>query len=192
MEIETGNVLQEKQQTMVQTRLKKRISDVGLITPGEYYKYFQDNKKTETEKLVSIITTHHTYFFRETLHFDFIINQLDVLVARLQKENRHTLNVFCGACSRGHEVYTLGLFLNKHLKQYPGIDFKIYASDIDPECVEFAKKGTPNSINNPTWKEFGDDENYQILDIPIQQSNKSEFEFCTLFTEQMRKRAFSD
>jgi para-nitrobenzyl esterase len=58
--------------------------------------------------------------------------------------------------------------------------------------VEFAKKGTPNSINNPTWKEFGDDENYQILDIPIQQSNKSEFEFCTLFIEQMRKRAFSD
>ena len=58
--------------------------------------------------------------------------------------------------------------------------------------VEFAKKGTPNSINNPTWKEFGEDENYQILDIPIQQSKKSEYEFCEILIEEMRKRAFSD
>ncbi|GIS86230.1 MAG: hypothetical protein CM1200mP17_07980 [Woeseia sp.] len=39
--------------------------------------------------------------------------------------------------------------------------------------VEFAKKGTPNSINNPTWKEFGVEENYLILDQSLENSPKS-------------------
>lgn len=145
MEKETGNVLQEKQQTMVQSRLKKRITDLGLNGPTEYISFFEANRKDEIEKLVSLLTTHHTYFFREILHFDFIADQLGVLVARLKAENKSTLKIFCGACSRGHEVYTLALFLDFHMKRYPGMDFKIYASDIDPECVEFAKAGVYSS-----------------------------------------------
>lgn len=145
MEKETGNVLQEKQQTMVQSRLKKRITDLNLTGPEDYVGHFESNYKDEVEKLVSILTTHHTYFFRETLHFDFITDQLGMLAERLKSEARSTINIYCGACSRGHEVYTLALFLEFHMKKYSGIDFRIYASDIDPECVAFAKKGVYSS-----------------------------------------------
>ena len=55
--------------------------------------------------------------------------------------------------------------------------------------VEFAKKGTPNSINNPTWKEFGAEENYLILDLPLENSAKLENEFCEIMIDEMVQRA---
>ena len=55
--------------------------------------------------------------------------------------------------------------------------------------VEFAKKGTPNSINNPTWKEFGTEENYLILDLPLENSAKLENEFCEIMIDEMVQRA---
>ena len=54
--------------------------------------------------------------------------------------------------------------------------------------VEFAKKGTPNSINNPTWKEFGTEESYLILDLPLESSAKLENEFCEIMIDEMLKR----
>ena len=55
--------------------------------------------------------------------------------------------------------------------------------------VEFAKKGTPNSINNPTWKEFGTEESYLILDLPLENSSKLENEFCEIMINEMVERA---
>ena len=55
--------------------------------------------------------------------------------------------------------------------------------------VEFAKKGTPNSINNPTWKEFGVEENYLILDQSLENSSKLESDFCKIMIDEMVQRA---
>ena len=57
--------------------------------------------------------------------------------------------------------------------------------------VEFAKKGTPNSINNPTWNEFGTEENYLILDLPLENSSKLENEFCEIMIDELIKRSSS-
>ena len=54
--------------------------------------------------------------------------------------------------------------------------------------IEFAKKGTPNSINNPTWKEFGTEESYLILDLPLESSAKLENEFCEIMIDEMVAR----
>ena len=54
--------------------------------------------------------------------------------------------------------------------------------------TEFAKKGTPHSINNPKWKEFGTEESYLILDLPLESSAKLENEFCEIMIDEMLKR----
>ena len=54
--------------------------------------------------------------------------------------------------------------------------------------VEFAKKGTPNSKKYPTWKEFGTEENYLILDLPLENSAKLENEFCEIMINEMLER----
>jgi para-nitrobenzyl esterase len=55
--------------------------------------------------------------------------------------------------------------------------------------VEFATKGTPNSINNPTWKEFGVEENYLILDAELENSSKLENDFCEIMINELIERS---
>ena len=55
--------------------------------------------------------------------------------------------------------------------------------------VEFAKQGTPNSINNPTWTAFGTEEDYLILDLPLENSAKLENEFCEIMIDEMLQSA---
>jgi para-nitrobenzyl esterase len=67
-------------------------------------------------------------------------------------------------------------------------DIKLTASMME-YWVEFAKKGTPNSINNLTWREFGTEENYLILDQSLENSTKLESEFCDIMIQELIDRS---
>ncbi|RYZ69756.1 MAG: hypothetical protein EOP09_07145, partial [Proteobacteria bacterium] len=68
----TGVQLGEKQSHMVESRLQKRMHELGLREWDEYFDYFEAHAKDEIEKLISILTTHHTFFFREFSHFEYL------------------------------------------------------------------------------------------------------------------------
>jgi chemotaxis methyl-accepting protein methylase len=68
----TGVQLSDRHQAMIASRLGKRISELGLGSLADYLVHFRANRIEETPKLVSLITTHHTFFFREFSHFDFL------------------------------------------------------------------------------------------------------------------------
>lgn len=138
---ESGNVLGPGQQSMVASRLKKRLMDLGGISPQEYYRHLESNYKRESTQLVSMLTTHHTFFFREFSHFEYILKHLDEIVARVKARGDNKIKVLSAACSRGQEVYSLAMLLQKHLEAHPGMSFEIMGTDIDPESVEIAKNG---------------------------------------------------
>ncbi len=59
--------------------------------------------------------------------------------------------------------------------------------------TEFAKKGTPNSVDNPmTWFEFGEEENYLILDTEVRNDQKLERQFCDIMIEKLMQSAASE
>ena len=59
--------------------------------------------------------------------------------------------------------------------------------------TEFAKKGTPNSVDNPmTWYEFGGEENYLILDTEVRNDQKLERQFCDIMIEKLMQSAASE
>lgn len=138
----SGNVLEEKQALMVQTRVKKRMMELSISTPEDYLLYLEKNLTSESGVLVSLLTTHHTFFFREFNHFEYIKANLADIVATVRKRGDNTLTIWSAACSRGQEVYSLSMFLNFYL---PKIDatmkYKIFGSDIDPESVKIAQNG---------------------------------------------------
>ncbi len=141
----SGNRLGEKQAYMVETRVKKRMMELGLKTPEDYSKYIDKNLDHESYILVGLITTHHTFFFREFPHFEILKNKLPELVAHVKKRGDKTLSVWSAACSRGHEVYSLAMFLDFHLPQIdPTMNFKILGTDIDGESVKVAGNGVYN------------------------------------------------
>ncbi|MFG1592271.1 CheR family methyltransferase [Halobacteriovorax sp. CON-3] len=138
---ESGNILGPAQQSMVTSRLKKRMMTLGCSTPEDYYSYLTKNYNKESSHLISMLTTHHTYFFREFSHFEYLLKNIDSIVANAKKRGDSTIRILSAACSRGQEVYSLGMFFNHHLKNYPGMRFEIIGTDIDPESVKIAKNG---------------------------------------------------
>ncbi|MCM2322677.1 MAG: response regulator [Oligoflexia bacterium] len=139
----TGIELGHRQAHMVESKLVRRMMDLGMTAAEEYHAYLRDNLKSELPALVSLLTTHHTFFFREFFHFEYLEKEaLPKLIEQLRKEGRRTLKIWSAACSRGQEVYSLSMCLHNYLRQFaPDIGYEILGSDVDPESVAFARNG---------------------------------------------------
>ena len=137
---ESGNVLGSNQQSMVVNRLKKRLLTLQL-GPEDYYQYLNDNYLSESKHLVTILTTHHTFFFREYCHFEYLEKNLDSIIKTIKNRGESKVRVLSAACSRGQEVYSLAMFFEHHLKNFPGMSYEIVGTDIDPESVKIAQNG---------------------------------------------------
>ena len=139
----TGVQLGERQKHMVETKIRLRVAELELQSLEEYETYLSENEESELIRLVTLLTTHHTYFFRESSHFEYLQKRaLEGLVARARARGEKRLRFWSAACSYGQEVYTLAMVLAEHLpKIAPDFDFEILGTDVDPESILFASSG---------------------------------------------------
>lgn len=139
----TGNQFGDRQRTMVITRLRNRMLKLGLKSFDEYEVYFSKNQEEEKNALISLLTTHHTFFFREFSHFEYLAQEgLAKILPQVLARPEKTLRIWSAACSGGHEVYTIALFLEYTLKQMGAkVQYSILGTDIDPESVKKAENG---------------------------------------------------
>lgn len=138
----TGNVLSDKQRPMVESRMKRRLMDLQLKTPVEYRVYWKTNREEENKKLIGLLTTHFTAFFREFGHFEWLASALPGIVDNAKKESRTSIKIWSSACSKGQEVWSLCMWLNHHMPRLaPTMNWIVYGSDIDPESVKTAENG---------------------------------------------------
>jgi len=146
----SGVQLGDRQKFMIEMRVQRRISQLGFKTESEYLTHFNQNRESETQALISLLTTHHTFFFREASHFEFLEMQgLKKIVKAARDRGERKIRVWSAACSRGQEVWTLAMVLQRWLKQNArDIDFEILGTDIDEESIQFASNGVY------TWREI--------------------------------------
>jgi chemotaxis protein methyltransferase CheR len=138
----TGIQLGVKQAAMVQARLSKRMLELRMSTE-QYLQYFRQNIDKESPFLISLLTTHHTFFFREFVHFEFLTQSgLKAVTDSIRAQGRKHLRVWSAACSWGHEVYSLSMHLSTHLKEVaPDFTFEILGTDVDSESVAISRNG---------------------------------------------------
>lgn len=139
----SGIQLGDRQISMVESRLKSRMVKLDIDTFSTYIKYLKKHLDTESQVLLSLITTHHTYFFREFVHFEYLLNRgLTRLVERARSRGDRVIRIWSAASSRGQEAYSLAMFFNFHLKAIaPDVTFELWGTDVDPESIAFAKNG---------------------------------------------------
>ncbi len=138
----TGNILSEKQFPMVEARLKRRLAQLSLKSPIEYKSYWDKNLDDENGFLVSLLTTHFTFFFREFSHFEWLEQELPKLIAEARKEGRDTLKIWSAAASRGQEVWSLAMWLDFHIPKIdPKMNWTILGTDIDPVSIKEGQNG---------------------------------------------------
>lgn len=111
---------------LVQSRLNKRLNELNLKSYQDYLDLLE-KESSEFNRLVSLVTTNVTSFFRESYQFQVLQRELlPDLLSKNQKGKR--LRCWSAGCSSGEEAYTLAIVMNEALGE--GWDLRILASDI--------------------------------------------------------------
>lgn len=121
---------------LVRSRVSKRLREHRLSTFSAYLDLVErETSRDEMVKLIDLLTTNKTDFFREIAHFDFLLSK--VVPARVA--HGAPLRIWSAGCSSGEEPYTLSMVLHESLP--PRYDFRVLATDISTRIVAAAKKG---------------------------------------------------
>lgn len=144
VEDEFGIHLGEQKKSLVVQRLQKELWAGDFSSFQDYYDHvIQDSSGQALNNLGDLISTNHTYFFREDAHFDFILQvALPQLTAALRERGERELRIWCAGCSSGEEPYSLAMVLSEYAVEHsPGIEFHILATDISATALQKAAAG---------------------------------------------------
>ncbi len=127
---------------LVSARLGKRLRATQTANLGEYCDLLRSpGADEELAHLIDVISTNHTFFFRENAHFDFVRTQaVPEMLARGRVERWPRLNAWSAACSSGEEPYSLAITLAESLAgaNWP---WHIEATDISHRILAKAAAG---------------------------------------------------
>jgi chemotaxis protein methyltransferase CheR len=133
----SGISLGDRKQLLVKSRLSTRLRDLKLSTFSEYYDLvLSDPKEEEFTRLLDLISTNKTDFFREPTHFDFLRDRILPELA----EGKH-IRIWSSACSTGEEPYTIAVTLFEHARNPDQWNFRILASDLSTRVLVKAAAG---------------------------------------------------
>ena len=111
--------------------IRARIDFLNLGSLDDYVKFALANLD-EKSKMVSALTIHTTSWFRELPHFERLEKHArDYAV----NKNSKTYKLWSAASSTGEEVYTAGLVLEAIRHEFPGFQYELFATDLDPVSV---------------------------------------------------------
>jgi chemotaxis protein methyltransferase CheR len=123
---------------MLQSRLQKRLKDLGYNNFTDYVNYLFSEQGLEEEviHMIDIVSTNKTDFFRENSHFDYLLHT--VLPDCYPAGTKASLKVWSAGCSSGEEAYTLAIVLSEYKEKNPLIDFSVFATDISARMLRTA------------------------------------------------------
>ena len=163
-----------KKRVIIEGRLENYLRQMGFSNYSEYMNAVESDVTGKLElKLVDLLTTNHTYFMRESEHFDYFRKVvLPELKARHEKTD--DLRVWCGASSSGEEPYTLAMIMTEFLGlEASNWDYSLLATDISNDILRQAINGIytseqiaplPDSYKRRHFKQLPDTNLYQVND----------------------------
>jgi len=125
---------------MLHGRLQKRLRALGITSLAEYKEHLLHAPKDSDEvtQFIDAVTTNKTDFYRESAHFDFL---LDRVVPQHTRATSRRLDIWCAGCSTGEEPYTIAMLLAHHARTRVGFEFGVLATDISTRVLEHARDG---------------------------------------------------
>lgn len=136
-----GINLKEEKRAMVTGRLRNVLQQNNFRNFSEYYDYIiSDKTGNAADTLINKISTNHTFFMRESDHFDYFKNT--VLPYLKNTVNSRDLRIWSAGCSSGEESYTLAMIIDEFFGvEKARWDTKVLATDISSKVLETAEKG---------------------------------------------------
>jgi len=130
-------------------RIERRKGIHQIEKISNYVRFLQENPK-ETEILFKEILIGVTSFFRDPEVWEKLIE--NVFPALIEEApNGYVFRAWVTGCSTGEEAYTLAIAFKEAMekgKQHKSLSIQIFATDLDSDAVEIARKGIfpPNIV----------------------------------------------
>ncbi|MCL1843585.1 MAG: protein-glutamate O-methyltransferase CheR [Defluviitaleaceae bacterium] len=136
-----GISLSDEKKTLVHSRLRSTLQELGMETFSEYFDYLIKEKSGDAlTRFVNKITTNHTFFMRETDHFDYF-REIVLPYVEEKYESQKDIRLWCAACSSGEEAVTLQILMQEYFKKTRGWDTQMLACDISAQVLDRAVAG---------------------------------------------------
>jgi chemotaxis protein methyltransferase CheR len=134
-----GIRLAEGKESLVRSRLMKRIQTLGLGSFNDYMRHLRnDAANQERIALIDALTTNKTSFFREYAHFTFLRERI---LPHLLAEKRE-IKIWSAGCSTGEEPYSIAMELMESIPNISLSPVRILATDISMRVLRQACAGT--------------------------------------------------
>lgn len=168
-----GIVLGERKRTLIIGRLQKILRREGFENFKQYYEFVKNETSGQAlSTLIDQISTNHTFFYRESDHFQHFLDVVLPEIAENAGRNKK-LRIWVAGCSSGEEPYTLAMLLWEHFGDtLAAWDAAILATDISTKVLDKAKSaiypeenvsGMPKSFVLNYFKKISDDR-LQVVD----------------------------
>ncbi len=148
-----GINLTEKKKALVKGRLHTLLKTKGFTSFRDYFEYVTNDKSGKALlSLIDRISTNHSYFFRESDHFDTLINvMIPQFLNKSTSQEKQELRIWSAGCATGEETYTLAMVLYNYFLQLDyRVDIGILGTDISVSALNNAITGVykKNQLKN--------------------------------------------
>jgi len=122
---------------LLERRLSRRVRELELDSFAAYHYRIRNGSSGPEEfpNLIDELTTNETSQLRALIDEIFEELQLD-----RDKRGGRPINVWSAGCSSGEEPYSIAM-LAREVGLTPGVDVRVYASDISRRMLRKARKG---------------------------------------------------
>lgn len=130
-----GIQLPPGKESLVRSRLSKRMRALGVATIGEYLELVtRDASRAELAEMVDVLTTNKTSFFREVEHFRLLEG---TILPALERANG-PIRIWSAGCSTGEEPYSVAMVARDTLG-HAASRVRILATDISARVLQRAR-----------------------------------------------------
>jgi chemotaxis protein methyltransferase CheR len=159
-----GLYFDEASQYFLERRLQNRLVEKQLGSFLDYYYLllYGPEREEELGKVVDVLTTNETYFFREENQLKTFSEEIIPEVMERRKPRRR-IRIWSAGCSTGEEPYTLAMIVleNPLLADW---QVEIFGSDISQRVLQTARKGVYTDSSFRSISAYHEDRYFEKLD----------------------------
>jgi len=137
---ECGFSFGPEKQTLLESRLRRRMDELGIANASEYYNLLKNptGKSQELPALLDILMICETSFFRNMPQFQLLKDTvLPEIIAKKEKSGGRVIRVWSAGCSTGQEAYSLAMCA---IEDNPNGLFTVWGSDISHQAIKIARQ----------------------------------------------------
>lgn len=141
---ECGVSIGSDKKRFLESRLRRRMDDLGLKSGYEYYCLVRQGagRSQEMPVLLDNLMICETSFFRNPLQFDLLREKvLPEVIEKKKKAGSRILRVWSAGCSTGQEPYSVMIAIKELLGEEDGWAVRVFASDLSFTALERAQLG---------------------------------------------------